>query len=160
MSDEAEPVSAGNPFPQTDPRRTEPEGFAAADGYAAQRWSEQPTRPGWWRWDDEENGQAAVNVIELLGELWQRWAIVIDGEKVLQEMQPCRLCIGRWAGPFESRELANAETPHIDPKLSDRRGWRDRCTAGSAGSSGRDSRAGSLQRMVRRCVHLVWGSWS
>ena len=41
-------------------------------------------------------------------------------------------------------------TPN-DLKLSDRRGWRDRCVAGSAGSSGRDSRAGSLQRMVRRC---------
>ena len=44
-------------------------------------------------------------------------------------------------------------TPN-DPKLSDRRGWRDRCAAGSAGSSGRDSRAGSLQRMVRRLV--IW----
>ena len=46
-------------------------------------------------------------------------------------------------------------TPN-DLKLSDRPGWRDRCVAGGrrrrAGSSGRDSRAGSLQRMVRRCV--------
>ena len=46
--------------------------------------------------------------------------------------------------------VVRVETPN-DPKLSDRRGWRDSCAAGSAGSSGRDSRAGSLQRMVRRC---------
>ena len=48
----------------------------------------------------------------------------------------------------------NAATPN-DPKLSDRRSWRDRCAAGWAKvagwlSSGRDSGAGSLQRMVRR----------
>jgi hypothetical protein len=40
-----------------------------------------------------------------------------------------------------------------DPKLSGRPGWCDRCAAGGkaeAGGSGRDSRAGSLQRS-RRC---------
>ena len=37
MSDEAETVSAGNPLPKAEPLRSEPERFAAADGYAALR---------------------------------------------------------------------------------------------------------------------------
>ena len=60
--------------------------------------------------------------------------------------------------PIEQRNVA---TPN-DPKLSDRRAWRDRCTAAErwqAGSSGRDTRAGSLQRMVRRLVRWLFKVW-
>ena len=66
-----------------------------------------------------------------------------------------RVVLGRAFGVSSGRSSAN------DPKLSDGRGWRGPCMVGGegrwAGSTGRDSRARSLQRMVRRSFGLACG---
>lgn len=81
-------------------------------------WSKtRPTSEGWWRWTDDENGEIVVHVIKTLGEFYQRWDIIINGEKVSEELQPCRLCFGRWAGPYDSQEDAQAASPKKRKRL-------------------------------------------
>ena len=93
---------------------------------------------------DSREGQAdpaeyAGPALEFVGSHWDEWFAF------------AALLYAAYAFGFSGAVLRMTRATANDLKLSDRRGWRDRCAAGSAGSSGGDSRAGSLQRMVRRC---------
>ena len=101
MSETVISDSAGAPLP-------EPEGFAAARGYAAQRWTaEKPTAAGWW-WVETPIDRRIVRVWESNSR-----GLVASYYGVGIADPISHAYFKRWAGPMpEPLEAPTEETPH------------------------------------------------